>query len=57
MTINGSYKLMEGNGNKIKADTVELYIHPRIDTKGLSKEELDSLPEKVKGIIASKLSN
>ncbi len=57
VTINGSYKLMEGNGNRIKPDTVEVYIHPRINTKGLSKEELDSLPEKVKELIASKLTS
>ncbi|WP_426347969.1 lysophospholipid acyltransferase family protein [Alloiococcus sp. CFN-8] len=57
VTINGSYKLMEGNGNRIKADTVELYIHPVINTKGLSKEEIDNLPEKVKSLIASKLTS
>ncbi|ERK28517.1 lysophospholipid acyltransferase family protein [Clostridium intestinale] len=57
VTISGSYKLMEQNGNKIKPADVELYIHPMVETKDLSKEELDGLPKKVKNIIGSKLPN
>jgi len=57
VTISGSYKLMEQNGNKIKPADVELHIHPMIETKDLSKEELDGLPKKVKNIIESKLPN
>lgn len=57
VTISGSYKLMEQNGNKIKPADVELYVHPMIETKDLSKEELDELPKKVKNIIESKLPN
>ncbi|KMT22185.1 lysophospholipid acyltransferase family protein [Clostridium cylindrosporum] len=56
ITINGSYKLMEANGNKIKPSEVEMYIHTPIETKGLTKEEEDMLPDKVKAIIASKLN-
>ncbi|WP_040214413.1 lysophospholipid acyltransferase family protein [Clostridium polynesiense] len=55
VTIKGSYKLMEQNGNKIKPEDVEMYIHPMIQTKDLSKEELDLLPSMVKGLIQSKL--
>ncbi|MEG0771921.1 lysophospholipid acyltransferase family protein [Clostridium sp.] len=55
VTIKGSYKLMEANGSKIKPAEVEIYIHPPIDTAGLSKDELESLPEKVKAIIQNKL--
>lgn len=55
VTISGSYKLMEQNGNKIKAEVVDIYIHPMIDTKSLSKEEVDGLPKTVKDIIQSKL--
>lgn len=55
ITIKDSYKLMEANGKKIKPAKVELYIHPMIETANLSKEELDLLPERVKGIIVSKL--
>ena len=55
VTIKGSYKLMEANNNKIKPAEVELFIHPMIETKNLTKEEADTLPEKVKNIIQSKL--
>lgn len=55
ITINGTYKLLERNGNKIKADTVEVIIHPAIDTKSLTKEEISDLPEKVESIIISPL--
>ena len=57
ITINGSYRLMEANNNKIKAANVELFIHPQIETKNLSKEEQENLPDMVKEIIASKISN
>lgn len=56
VTINGSRNLMEANENKIKSSDVEMYIHPPVETKGLIKEEIDVLPEKVKSIIESKLS-
>lgn len=56
ITISGSYKLMEANNNKIKPAQVKLYIHKPIETKDLSKEELEELPEKVYGIIQSKLA-
>ncbi len=55
ITINGSYKLMEQNGNKLKAADVEIYIHPMIETEYLTKEEADALPERVKTMIKSKL--
>ncbi|QAA34525.1 lysophospholipid acyltransferase family protein [Clostridium manihotivorum] len=55
VTISGSYKLMEANGNKIKPADVEVFIHPAIETANLSKEAQDELPSTVKSIIASKL--
>lgn len=55
VTIKGSYKLMEANGNKIVPSQVEMYIHPPVDTASLSKEDLEALPAKVKSIIESKL--
>ena len=40
VTMNGSYKIMEGNSNKhLTSATVHLYIHPMIETANLSKEE------------------
>lgn len=55
ITIDGSYKLMELNHNKIKPAYVKLTIHPTIPTKGLSKEELEHLPNQVYEIIKSSL--
>lgn len=56
VTMSGSYKIMEEkNGAIIKPATVNLYIHPIIETANLSKEEQDALPKKVYSIIQSKL--
>lgn len=55
VTINGSYKLMEANGGKVKSGTVDVYIHPPVPTDTLTKEELAVLPDTIKHIIASKL--
>lgn len=55
VTINGSYKLMEANGGKVKPGTVYVTVHPPISTASLNKEEIAVLPDTVKHIIASKL--
>ncbi len=55
ITIDGSYKIMEGNNNHIKPAKVKLYIHEPIETKNLSKEQLEELPQQVYHIIQSKL--
>ena len=52
-TINGSYKLLEANGGKIKACPVEIYIHKPIDTTKLSKEEISELHTTVRNIVVS----
>ena len=51
VTIDGSYKLMEGNNNIIKPDNVNIYIHKPIDVTKLSKEEINTLPKTVYDII------
>ncbi|WP_297518245.1 1-acyl-sn-glycerol-3-phosphate acyltransferase [uncultured Clostridium sp.] len=58
ITLNGSYKIMDGvdNKGKIKPAQVELYIHKPIYTKDLTKEEELALPKLVQDIVASKLS-
>lgn len=55
VTIDGSYKIMEQNNNKIKPAHVKLTIHPMVTTKGLSKEELAVLPKQIEETIASAL--
>lgn len=56
VTIDGTYKIMEGNKNIIKPATVNIYIHKPIFTAELTKEEINELPEKVEKIVRSKLS-
>lgn len=51
LTINGTYKLLEENNNRIKSATVELIIHPPIDVAKLNKDELENLPNNVHSII------
>jgi 1-acyl-sn-glycerol-3-phosphate acyltransferase len=55
VTIDGSYLLMEANHNRIVPATVNITIHPPVETANLTKEQLADLPEKIKGIIASAL--
>ncbi len=57
VTIDGSYKIMENQNNWIKPSHVKLTIHPPIATKGLSKEELEQIPNQVYKQIASALPN
>lgn len=51
ITIDGTRNIMEANNYRIKAGTINLYIHKPIDTTLLSKEEIAELPEMVKTII------
>lgn len=57
VSINGSYQIMEGNHYKIKAASVDVYIHEPIDTAALSKEEIAALPQRVERIIADSIEN
>ncbi len=53
ITINGTYKLLEANNNRIKASEIELIIHKPIDVANLSKEEADKLHDTVQSIVSS----
>jgi len=55
VTINGSYKIMEANGNRIKPGHINITIHEPIEVVGLNKDELSGLPERVKALIQSAL--
>lgn len=55
VTIKGSYNIMETNGGLIKPAVVEVIISEPVPTAGLSKEEIDELPEKVRNIIELQL--
>ena len=57
VTIDGTYKIMEGNkNNKIVPTHVKLHIHEPIDTSKLSKEESAELSQRLHDIIESKIS-
>lgn len=51
--IDGSYKVMEQNGNWIKPATVTLKVLPAIATAGLDKEAAKALPAQVRALIAA----
>lgn len=55
VSINDTYRIMEANDDKIKGRTVRLFIHEPIETKDLTKEEIQELPHKVKKIIEDKV--
>lgn len=57
VAIDGSYKVYEGNGNKIKSANVRIKIFNQIDPKSLSKEEQNNLAETIENMIKSELNN
>lgn len=54
VTIDGSWRLLERTGF-MTPDSVRVVVHPPVPTAGLSKEEQDALPGRIKDIIASAL--
>ncbi len=56
VTLDGTYNILEKNGFKIKPANIRLTIHEPIETKGMSKEEQEALPDQVFEIIKSALS-
>ncbi|MCJ7524812.1 MAG: 1-acyl-sn-glycerol-3-phosphate acyltransferase [Candidatus Aminicenantes bacterium] len=56
LTIDGSYRLLEGNNGRIRPGKVRLHIHPPIRLQELSAADKNTLTETVRNIIASKLS-
>lgn len=56
ITIDGTYKLLEVNKRlKITPANINITIHEPIETKNLTKEEIQGIDEKIKEIIQSKL--
>lgn len=51
ITINGTYKCLEGNNNKFQGDDIKLVIHKPIYVQDLNKEEQGNLSQSVKNII------
>ncbi|MDR1067089.1 MAG: 1-acyl-sn-glycerol-3-phosphate acyltransferase [Clostridiales bacterium] len=51
VSLNGSYKIMEMNKNRVIGGRIDAIIHPPLFTKGLTREETAEIPQKVKEII------
>lgn len=57
LTIDGSYRLLEGNRGRITPGKVHLHIHPAIRIQDLDAVARDNLTETVQNIIASALTD
>jgi 1-acyl-sn-glycerol-3-phosphate acyltransferase len=55
VTINGSCKIMEGNGYRMKPADVYVQFHPPIYTENLTSDETKDLPAKVEGTIIDRI--
>jgi 1-acyl-sn-glycerol-3-phosphate acyltransferase len=56
VTINGTYKCLEGNNNKFYGDDVKIVIHKPIYIHDLNKEEQGNLAESIKNIVEEGMS-
>ncbi len=56
VTIDGSWRLFERTGF-MTPGTIRVVVHPPVPTAGLTKEEQDALPDRIRGIIAAGLPN
>lgn len=55
VSLTGTWRVFEEKGYIQKGTTVRFYVHPPIETKGLSKKEGNELAEKVETIVRQKL--
>lgn len=51
VTIDGTYKIMEGNNYIIRPEHVDIYVHEPIYMEGLSKDEMAAVGDRVREII------
>ena len=56
VTLDGTFRVFEESGYVKPGAEVDFYIHPAIETKGLSKAEQNHLPDVVEEIIKTKLA-
>ncbi|MDR1953127.1 MAG: 1-acyl-sn-glycerol-3-phosphate acyltransferase [Clostridiales Family XIII bacterium] len=54
VSISGTWRLFEEKGY-VRSGDVRFYIHPVIETKGLSKAEAADLADRIEGVIRGKL--
>ncbi len=53
LAIDGSYKILEGNGYRVQGGEIRLIILPRVETDGLTKEQQKALPEQLRQMIGA----
>lgn len=53
VSIDGTYRMLEGNGGRICPAQVRVYVHEAIPTRGLSGEELEGLSDRVREVVSS----
>ena len=55
VAIEGTNRMFEGNGKRLRKGRVILSVLPPIETEGMTKEEQKALPERVRAIIGEEL--
>lgn len=55
IAIDGTYKIFEGNGKRVKPATVRVKILPTIPTKGMDRAAQKALPEQTRAILQAAL--
>ena len=55
ITIDGTYRVMDGDDKKVRPADVNLVIHPPIETADLTKDEIKELPSRVRDIIVGSM--
>lgn len=57
IVIDGTHRIFEANGNRIKPATVKVKILPPIPTKGMDRADQKALPDKTRALMQEALSN
>ena len=56
VTLNGGYHTFEDHGAVTKGQHIDVLVHPPIETKDMSRQELAELPAQVEAIIRTGLA-
>lgn len=57
VTIDGTFKCLEGNNNHLRAGDIKLIIHEPVMTAGLTKEEQNDLHNYIRNIVNKPLED
>ena len=56
ITVNGTPHVLEPDTYHVRSGQTEVIVHPAISTEGLTLRDVDTLSQKVKDAIASRLA-